>query len=218
MRKILLSLILATCPFLPARPGIPANPPEDPLDSFKGICMDAREAIRNEDADVMLECKNRISKLNIADFTPGFFTTVKPDPEEPLDGHTIFKESYFLDMLKTGFGKKGRVRSDIHTASRGDDEAYTVLITHHMLPASGEGEYVSMGCDRMRFVIVTERPCPISVSLWCPESGVSYDFTDSDGTGVFDYSWALGSKPEKIDLTIWNHSAASVSFVLASLE
>lgn len=208
MRKILLSLVFLTRLFIP-------DAPADPMDSFKGICLNAREAILNEDADILRECKNSLSELKesvgIVDFLPMEFITVKPEQEESLAGHTLFKDDYFLELLRTDFGRKGRARSDIHTTVRDTND---IIVTHHVVPANGDGEYISQGCDQMRFVIITERPCHISVSIRCPNSDISYDFDDNEG--IVDCSWSLGSTPEDVMLTIHNHSGASVCFMLAS--
>ena len=215
MKNIILILLLLFVPFFQNEPDTPVNP----LDSYKAICISAREAILNQDADSLRVCKNRLAELNnsvdFGEFPHAFFTPVHPETEESLDGHILYKEVYFLELLKTDFGRRGRVRSDLHVASRGEND---IIITHHVIPAGSEGVYRSIGSGKMRFVVITERPCPITVSVSCPDSGISCGGDGPDFSGIADFSWSLGDDPEPVFLTIQNHSETSVCFLLASGE
>lgn len=189
-----------------------------PLDAYKDICIDARTAITNEDFDALQSCKNRLRSLmrriKIIEFTDTSFVTIHTVQEPSIEGHTLFHDKYFAELLSTGFGKQGRIRSDLHITSRGYGD---IIITHHVLPALGEGNYRFEANEHMRLFVLSERPVPISITIECPVSGIQYK-SETDKTGIVGHEWNLGSDFEPVFINVYNGDEKPVSFVLATSE
>lgn len=189
----------------------------DPFDAYKEICLNARSAINRQDADSLILCKKQLNSLNgvigFMEIAPDEFVTISPEEEESLDGHILFHEQYFVELLKTDFGRKGRLRSDLHVAMRGHK---MILITHHVVPARGEGKYLFQGNEQIRFFLLSERPAPLSFTVSCPAADIELTSTHPVESGFAEYAWKMGPEFEPVYLTVRNHSDSPIAFLFAA--
>lgn len=184
--------------------------------TYKGMCLDMRQAVNNADGRGARECRDHFAEFGkrykIADLQ------LRPasDTEElSTEGHVILDPVY-LDSLIRYDMDFAMVNYDEHAARRGyGGSGERVFVSHKVVAAGSSATYKYKGVGDMELAVVAERET--NMSLIVESNGHSQTVSCTDDSGVVEHSWQLPNNYEgNIVITIANPTDSDLAVTVIS--